>query len=201
MNALDILIERSFITYKSRLLASQRLTSLDKAWNFSLISLSSALVIASIGLLVNPKMYGSQGAVLLVSISVFSLSVSLVITSQNYGIRSRDMFANYRRIQRISVAAESLKLRNKYSWIEVQNLSLEYQSLLDESENHSSTDFKKAKKSSTTDDKPKKLIQKIYENTLQKFFMSSVANWVPYIFLLVPAGLLIPFINWILSVN
>jgi len=201
LNALDILIERSFITYKSRLLASQRLTSLDKAWNFSLISLSSALVIASIGLLVNPKMYGSQGAVLLVSISVFSLSVSLVITSQNYGIRSRDMFANYRRIQRISVAAESLKLRNKYSWIEVQNLSLEYQSLLDESENHSSTDFKKAKKSSTTDDKPKKLIQKIYENTLQKFFMSSVANWVPYIFLLVPAGLLIPFINWILSVN
>lgn len=89
-------------------------------------------------------MYGKAGATVLVCVSILALVASLVVADLNYGGRSRDMFMNYRRIQRLSVRAESLLSRGEASSYDVAELTERYESLLDDSENHSDSDFRLA---------------------------------------------------------
>ena len=203
MKELEDLIERSYSTYKSRLVASERLAFRNNAWNVSLVALSSSLVIASIGLLTDPKMYGSQSATLLVSLSILALSVSLTVTGQNYGGRSRDMFTNYRRIQHLSVDAELLKATPNYSISDVILLAQRYQSLLDESENHSASDYikclKLAKQKKGTNSPHPGPITNTKSRSRSLLLAGSILNWLPFAFLIVPFTLLIPFANWIMS--
>ena len=56
-----------YTTYKCRLKAAERLASRNRAWNSSLISMSTATTIASIALLTKPDIYGIAGPTILVS--------------------------------------------------------------------------------------------------------------------------------------
>ncbi|WP_345409200.1 SLATT domain-containing protein [Nonomuraea salmonea] len=97
------------MTYLSRLNAYRRLAHANIAWNAALVALSTSTVIASVGMLVEKNMYGKGGDALMVALAVFSLSISLVVSSVGYGTRAKAMEENYKRIQQISVLAENLK--------------------------------------------------------------------------------------------
>ena len=64
---LQELESRVYPTYKCRLTAAERLASRNRAWNSSLISMSTATTIASIALLTKPDIYGIAGPTILVS--------------------------------------------------------------------------------------------------------------------------------------
>lgn len=135
--------DRSYTTYKARLAAAARLRHLDTAWNLALIALSTATVIAAVGIMVSPALYGAEGELLLAVISIATLVTSLIVAGARFGARSRDMTVSYRRLQRFSVDIERLRLTNAgpLSQERLNELSDRYQDLLDAAENHSDADY------------------------------------------------------------
>jgi hypothetical protein len=185
LRLLEVLEDRSYKTYYSRLRASQRLASRHRAWNASLISTTTASAIASIALLADADIYGGAGPTLLVCISVLTLTASLVTSGLDYSGRSRDMFLNYRRIQRLSAEVERMKKEpHLHRFAVVEELNRRYDALLDESENHTEADYYRAfpidKKSWSTR----------RESALSIF---------PYVSLLIPIGLVAPLVSWMTS--
>ncbi|MCP3804954.1 SLATT domain-containing protein [Allokutzneria sp. A3M-2-11 16] len=181
LEAIKKLENRSFATYLARVQAHKRIVRLNASWNTSLIALATSTTIASTGQLVEPKMYGNGGNALMVVLSVFSLVVSLVVSSVNYGARARSMEASYKRIQQISLMAERLpviavaeNLAQRY--IELQK---EYEIAIESSENHAKGDHDRATGTLTKD-------------TIKNFFL----DVLPYLTLSIPVLLLIPFIGW-----
>jgi len=175
---------RSYKTYRARLKAFERLQSRQRAWNTSLLALSVATTIASIALLTDDGMYGKAGPTVLVCVSVLALVASLAVAGLDYGVRSRDMFMNYRAIQRIAVEAESLG-EGDPSAEDVQELSERYNALLDDSENHTSADHKAADPDA-----------KIRRWHVAASFTLTV---LPYLALVVPLLVVVPFIAWALQ--
>ncbi|WP_161965476.1 SLATT domain-containing protein [Rhodococcus sp. P1Y] len=140
---LKLLETRSYKTYLARQSACVRLGRRARGWNWALVAFSTATTIAAVGMLTEPLMYGPNGSTLLVCLSVVSLVISLAATNMDYSGRSRDMFLNYRKIQRISIEVEELANR-KDTIITVamsRDFSNRYQSVLDETENHTSGDY------------------------------------------------------------
>lgn len=183
--ALQLLLKlenRSYKTYNARLRAAQRLASRHHAWSASLISTSTASAIASVALLADEKIYGTAGPTILVCVSILTLVASLVTSGLDYSGRSRDMFLNYRRIQRLSSETErAMRVPEQCTIETVENLNNRYDSLLDESENHTEADFLRAFPD------PKKRKAKWRENAI---------SLVPYVSLLAPIALAIPLIEW-----
>ena len=103
---LETLERRSFKTYTARREASIRLGRRSRAWNASMVALATSTTVASIGMLSDEKMYGDSGPTLLVCVAVLALVASLVTSGLDYSGRSRNMFVNYRKIQRLSAKAE-----------------------------------------------------------------------------------------------
>lgn len=183
MTELESLCSRSYDTYRARLQASKRLAFRNRLWNASLVALSIGLVLGSIGMLADDRMYGPKGDTLLVALAVMQLSASLVVSGLNYGGRSRDMFTNYRRMQRLSVAAENLNREPSPEPAAVRALSDEYQMLLDESENHTSADFYRASK----------------RIELRDYLAPGIfLSLVPITLLLAGVAIVVPFMNWIM---
>lgn len=186
MDSLQKIEDRSYKSYKARMYASRRLALRGKAWNVSLLSLTVATTIASIGLLTNDQMYGAAGPTIFACLAVLSLVISLVVAGQNYSGRSRDLFNNYRRLQRLSTEAEYLRLKNETADPEkVQALLSRYNDLLDDSENHSEADYER-----TLDQNS----QRSWLINQDRFFSA-----LPYVFLIVPLLVLIPFSIWIVD--
>ncbi len=183
MEELDRLAARSYKTYKARLVAADRLRDRQRAWNTNLLALSVATTIASIGLLSDAQMYGEAGPTVLVCVSVGSLVASLAVSGLNYGARSRDMFMNYRALQRLSVEAEALQDERDPDPQEVRQLGERYESLLDDSENHTAADHKTALASA--------------DISLWVKRRSVALTLVPYAALVVPIAVLLPFISWV----
>ncbi len=184
MESLQKLEERSYKSYKGRMNASERLARRDRAWNVSLLSLTVSTTIASIGLLTDAQIYGTPGPTIFVCLSVLSLVISLVVAGLNYGARSRDLFNNYRRIQRLSSEVEHLRLSaRKANPAEVKILLDRYNDLLDESENHNPADYRRG---------------------LNKHQLSWVLtkDWamsaLPLATLVIPLLVLAPFVQWLL---
>lgn len=170
------------MTYRARLKAAERLRARQRAWNTSLLALSIATVLASIALLSDGSIYGSTGPTLLVCVSVAALVVSLAVAGLNYGARSRDMFMNYRRIQRISVEAERLVGADVIDHEQVEELARRYEAVLDDSENHTAADHK----------------QGTPEAEVGRWGVvgSAALTAVPYAGLIVPVLVLIPIAVW-----
>lgn len=167
--------------------ASQRLAFRNNAWNTSLLSLTVATAIASIGLLVDDQMYGRPGPALFVCLAVLSLVMSLAVTSLHYGARSRDLFNNYRRIQRFSTEVEHLRTSNATpGFQEVKVLLERYNDLLDDSENHTIADYKASNPSS---DNPIKYSWAVYKD--------GGISAIPFITLIIPLVVTVPFGTWI----
>ena len=128
---LELLEGRSYKTYQSRLRAADRLASRSRAWNTFLISMSASSTIASVALLSDAKMYGTRGPTVLVCVAVLTLIASLVTSGLDYSGRSRNMFLNYRRIQRLSAEAERAKSTpEKHTTAYVDELNRQYDALL-----------------------------------------------------------------------
>jgi hypothetical protein len=184
VESLEKLEDRSYKSYKARMYASQRLALRDKAWNTSLLSLTVATTIASIGLLTDSRMYGTAGSTLFVCLAVLSLVISLVVAGLNYGARSRDLFNNYRRLQRLSSEVEHLRAGNDApSFAEVKILLDRYNDLLDDSENHSAADHERG------------------SNAGQVTWVVA-KDWsisaLPFVTLVIPVLVMVPFVQWLL---
>jgi hypothetical protein len=184
MKKLADVADRSYKTYRARLKAFERLQSRQRAWNTSLLALSVATTIASIALLSDENMYGKAGPTVLVCVSVLALVASLAVAGLNYGVRSRDMFRNYRAIQRISVEAEGFIADGEASSEDFQKLADRYHALLDDSENQTSADHKAADK----------------EADIKRWHVAASATLtvLPYVALIVPILVVVPFIAWAL---
>lgn len=186
MDSLQKLEDRSYKSYKARMYASRRLAQRGKAWNVSLLSLTVATTIASVGLLTNEQMYGAAGPTIFACLAVLSLVISLVVAGQNYSGRSRDLFNNYRRLQRLSTEAEHLRLKIDAPEPEiVQALLSRYNDLLDDSENHSEADYERT----------------LDPNSQRSWLINQdrLFSGLPYAFLIVPLLVLIPFLVWIVD--
>lgn len=184
LESLEKLEDRSYKSYKGRMYASQRLALRDKAWNTSLLSLTVATTIASIGLLTDSQMYGTAGSTLFVCLAVLSLVISLVVAGLNYGARSRDLFNNYRRLQRLSSEVEHLRAGNDApSFAEVKALLDRYNDLLDESENHSTADHERGSNAG-----------RITWIVAKDWSISAL----PFVTLAIPVLVMVPFVQWFL---
>ncbi|MEB0286713.1 SLATT domain-containing protein [Cryobacterium sp. 10S3] len=184
MSELERVAARSYKSYRARLVASNRLQARQRAWNTCLLALSVATTVASIALLSDGTMYGNAGPTVLVCVSVGALISSLVAAGLNYGGRSRDMFMNYRALQRLSVEAESMLDREFVHDEEVSKLTERHNALLDDSENHTSADHKSAD--------PEAPIS---------IWVLRRAQWLtnlPYLALSVPVLVVWPFAHWAL---
>jgi hypothetical protein len=133
---------RAYKTYRARQSACSRLGKRARAWNWALVAFATSTTVASIGMLTDSDMYGTNGGTLLVCLSVLALVASLATTNMDYSGRSRDMFLNYRKIQRISVEMEEFRQQKTTPVTAgaVKRLSDRYQAILDETENHTAGD-------------------------------------------------------------
>lgn len=189
---IERLENRSFTTYKSRLKAHQRLYRRNVAWNSSLVSLATSTTIASVGLLVDRTMFGARGETLMVVLAILSLVISLVVSSVNYGSRSRAMESSYKKIQQLSFSAEALKLepmpsrRQKFF-----ELKREYEIAVDSSENHSEADYYRHLRGQPGYQKTAKHSRAILRDDL--------VSLVPYVTLAVPVSLTVPLAVWFIN--
>ncbi|MBT1545577.1 MULTISPECIES: SLATT domain-containing protein [Curtobacterium] len=182
MNELDRIAMRSYKTYKARLKAAERLQARQRAWNTCLLALSVATTAASVALLSDDQIYGTTGPTVLVCVSILGLAVSISVAGLNYGVRSRDMFMNYRALQRIAVEAEALQENPAVAEDTVKQLLDRYNALLDDSENHTPADYAHVDQKSTV--------------TPWHRRASSTLTFAPYLGLIVPVLVLVPLVAW-----
>jgi len=143
-------------------------------------------------MLTSPELYGKNGSTVLVCTSVLSLVASLMTTNMDYAGRSRDMYLNYRKIQRISVELEQLRLSSANEFTEKLNeISNHYQDILDETENHTSGDFRR-----NFPKNPSTQVRFAIPVWLQKeVLQDTVITLLPYSTLAVPIIILVPFLR------
>lgn len=178
------LTDRSYTTYQSRIKASERLARLNACWNIALMVSAVAVTIDSVVLLVDSTALGDKGDVVLVCASIITLFISVTVSGMNLSGRSRDMFTSYRRIQRLSAEAERHAVHDCTSE-RLNQLSQEYDDMLDNSDNHRLCDYLKIR--------PEKR-----EHWWQG--RSDIAALVPPILLIaVSIGLVSPAVAWMLS--
>ncbi|MCE0536076.1 SLATT domain-containing protein [Kineosporia rhizophila] len=180
---MKLLEKRSFKTYQARLRASERLAARSGAWNASMIALSTSTALASIGILFKRDMYGHQGDALLAIISILTLVASLVVSNMNYGGRAESMRASYKRIQQISLQAESFFADKADSDARrYRELCHAYEVALENSENHTTADFKRS------------------ENCRWwKVLPDTACSSFPWITLIIPVLLMWPIAAWLID--
>lgn len=187
---------RAYKTYRSRESACVRLGQRARAWNWALIALSTATTVAAIGMLSAPLMYGPNGSALLVCVSVLTLVVSLAATNMDYSGRSRDMFLNYRKLQRLAVEMEELGRSKIVTRSAMELLADRYQAVLDESENHTSGDYFKNFSNKYEASHPLYLKEDGFSVRDRFQILRDLAiTWFPYTTLLLPLFLLIPLVK------
>jgi hypothetical protein len=186
---------RAYKTYRAREAAARRLGQRARAWNWALIALSTATTVAAIGLLTDADMYGPNGDTLLVCLTIFTLVASLTTANIDYSGRSRDMFINYRKLQRISVEMEELRRQSGVHITHqmVKELSERYQTILDETENHTPGDHLKHFSRTLPVEHPHYSIDgKLYKVRRRSMSVDLVITSLPYVTLIVPAALVVP---------
>jgi hypothetical protein len=145
LDPLRPLSKRVHKTYLARLALAKRLQGRSLFWNGALVSLTLASTIASVGLLFNRALYGAQGGVVLVIMSVFVLVASLMVANARYSTRTLSAFNVYRELQRSSgvlwARVEGPFVRPVKAQRLHEQADTQYQVLLDNSENHSQGDY------------------------------------------------------------
>ena len=183
---LATLEKRSYNTYKARLEACKRLETRARALNGLVVALSLSIVIAAGGMLRDRDLYGPNGDALWLFISILTFAGSLASSSIGYAARSRNMFQNYRKLQRLSVQVETAQ-GDAHQWSRecFESLSAEYDDLLDESENHTTADFLRARQQFDPG-RAATLHEKI------RIVASIVLSNAPWLALVIPVLLVIP---------
>lgn len=143
---LQNLVNRSYITYRARIKASERLATLNTVWNIALMFGSVAVTINSVVMLVDRNALGPKGDVAMACASILTLVISVSVSGMNLSGKSRDMFTSYRRIQRLSADAERV-VSDQPTRNDLTRLSSEYDDMLDNSDNHRLCDYLKVEPS------------------------------------------------------
>ena len=194
-NQLETNEARAYTTYRAREAACVRLGRRARAWNWALVAFSTATTVAAIGMLTDPMMYGTNGSTLMVCVSVLTLVVSLATTNMDYSGRSRDMFLNYRKIQRLSVEMEELRSCQIVTLDSVRSLMNRYQAVLDESENHTTGDYYRSLSTKYPAGHPLHRGKCISASHVPALLIDFAITSFPYLFLLLPLVLLMPLIS------
>lgn len=192
---------RTYRTYRSRESACSRLGKRARAWNGALVALATSTTIASIGMLTDEEMYGTNGSALLVCLAVLALVASLTTTNLDYAGRSRDMFLNYRKIQRISVEMEELRRQSRepVTMQLVRRLSDRYQAVLDETENHTEGDHLRHFSRTLGSDHPYFSVDEtVYRRRRRAIATDFAITSFPYATLALPVSLLVPLVRSLL---
>ncbi|MEV4480276.1 SLATT domain-containing protein [Micromonospora coxensis] len=176
---------RAYETYKSRLEACKRLEARSRAVNGLVVALSLSSLIAAGGMLRDRDLYGPNGDALWLFIAILTFAGSVTSSSLGYAARSRNMFQNYRKVQRLSVRAERAKSDPVQLTREtLEKLISEYDDLLDESENHTTADYLRARSQFAPATKPSKIER-------WHIFASVALSWIPWLAILAPVALMV----------
>lgn len=147
---------RTYVTFVSRARASKRLETRGILWMIALSVASAATLCASIFSLTTSSRPVSDTDLAASLFALATLVLSLIVSSLNFQGRSRDLFHSFRAIQRVSTRIESLREVAKTSEsLENDRLALEmgYQDALDQSENHTTLDYHRARPARTGEHK------------------------------------------------
>jgi hypothetical protein len=186
---------RAYKTYRARESASHRLGQRARAWNWALVAFSTSTTIAAIGLLTEANMYGPHGDTLMVCLAILALVASLTTSNIDYSGRSRDMFVNYRKLQRIAVEMEELGRQNAVpvNHQSVKELSDRYQAILDETENHTPGDHLQHFSRTLPPDHPHHSTDdQLFKARRRALFKDRLITSLPYGTLVVPVALVVP---------
>ncbi|MFW0169528.1 SLATT domain-containing protein [Rothia sp. P4278] len=140
----DTLCNNSYITYKARIKAHQRIRLEENIWNFVGIFSSFILIILSIVRLMDAEMVWLEGKKL--DLIIVALSIQLIIYSvfQIY-INSRrfaeDMFKSYNSLHKFYLRVSALQDKERKSESEYKKNIDEYNSILETSANHTPFDY------------------------------------------------------------
>lgn len=145
---MEKLERRTYTTFVSRARASRRLEVRGVLWTISLsIASAATLCVSVISLSRSPRPVATVdlSAVLF---SLATLVLSLIVATLNYQARSRDLFHSFRAAQRVSARVESLRNSGAADEIRARMRELEsqYQDALDQSENHTTFDYYRARR-------------------------------------------------------
>lgn len=187
--------QRAYKTYRARQSAANRLARRARAWNWALVAFSTSTTIAAIGMLSDPDMYGPSGDTLMVCLAVLVLVASLATANVDHSGRSRDMFINYRKLQRISVEMEQLGSQwdVQVTHDRVKELSDRHQAILDETENHTSGDhLRHFSRTLAKDDLYYSADSNLHARRRRAMASDFLITSAPYLTLLVPVALVVP---------
>ncbi|MEU8815032.1 SLATT domain-containing protein [Actinoplanes sp. NPDC048796] len=181
--------DRVYKTYKARLEACKRLEARSRAINGLVVALSLSSLIAASGMIADKEIYGPHGDVLWLYIAILTFAGSLTSSSMGYAARSRNMFQNYRKVQSLSVRVESAKSDpSQFTKENFERLSSEYNDLLDESENHTTADFLRARSQFAPATKPKR-------SERLHVLASGALTLMPWLAVLAPVALVVPAVK------
>lgn len=187
--------QRAYKTYRARQSAANRLGKRARAWNWALVAFSTATTVAAIGMLSDPDMYGQRGDTLLVCLAILALVASLATANVDHSGRSRDMFINYRKLQRISVEMEELGNQHEVpvTRSQVSALSDRHQAILDETENHTTGDhLRHFSRTLPKGDLYYSADRRLHRRRRRAVAADFIITSAPYLTLLVPVALIIP---------
>ena len=146
-DALAVLERRLQRTYKSRVQTARRYQARGNNWNLALVLASLTTAAVSVVALSSSTVYGNRSTALLVVLGIVTLVVSVLVTSAQFQVQAEKFFRAYRTIQKLWVEAdmqsralEDPGLRNSAA----ERIDADYQSVLDDTNNHSPADFSKA---------------------------------------------------------
>lgn len=146
-DALMVLERRLERTYKSRVETARRYQARGDNWNLALVLASLTTAAVSVVALSSSNVYGDRSEALLVVLGIVTLVVSVLVTSAQFQVQAEKFFRAYRTIQKLWVEADLLSRaledpasRNSGA----ERIDAEYQSVLDDTNNHSPADFFKA---------------------------------------------------------
>jgi len=143
-DALAMLEDRTYDTYRARLQTANRMRVRGQLWNLPLVGSALVTVLVALVALYAPNVYSDRTDVLLTILSVLTLVVSSIVSTANYAVNSERLFNAYRGLQRLSADIERENLRLKSSRRRnslAARASLEYQEILDRTQNHSGADY------------------------------------------------------------
>lgn len=192
---------RAYKTYRARQSAANRLARRARAWNWALVAFSTSTTIAAIGMLTDRNMYGVNGDTLMVCLAILVLVASLTTSNVDYSGRSRDMFINYRKLQKVSVEMEELQkqLQTPVTKEVVSEISRRYQAILDETENHTIGDhLRHFSRALPSHDPYYSTDEGLYKSRRRAIASDLVITFLPYVTLVVPIALVVPLIRTLL---
>jgi hypothetical protein len=137
MQNVKTLTDKIWFTYKARIMAHERLMRLNKVTQLLLVWYSLITVISSIVMIRFPKVFGSDGDILVTCISLIVLVLSLVVSNRDYRGREIEMRRNYLKLQKLY---RELETTNELTAERINEVDDTYQLIISKGENHTEFD-------------------------------------------------------------